>query len=151
MLESLGAELAGDLFLQLLDAIGAELDDLARFDIDEMVVVIAVGALESRRAALEDMALDRALLLQELHGAVDGGERDRGIDCRGAPEDLQRVGMVAAIGENRQDDPPRPGDADTGVTQDAFVTARRVRLGPVAHLPVPVPSPSRLCRPVVPA
>lgn len=47
MVNDVVAELPRDLLLQLFDPVGAEFDDIAGVDVDEMVVMVAAGLLET--------------------------------------------------------------------------------------------------------
>jgi hypothetical protein len=53
MIDQAIAEAAGDLGLQRLDLLGAELDHLAGGEVDEVVVMVAGGALVARAPAAE--------------------------------------------------------------------------------------------------
>ena len=94
------AEPAGDLGLQRLDLLGPELDHVAGLEVDQVVVVLARGLLVARAPAAELEPLDDALGLEELHGPVDGRERDRGRRPR------PRGGAVRRRPDGR---PPRRG------------------------------------------
>ena len=58
-----------------------------------------LGRLVARPAAAEVAALQDALLLEQAHRPVDGGDRDAGIDGGGAAMDLLHVGMVLGLGQ----------------------------------------------------
>ena len=115
------AELAGDLVLQLLDAIGLELDHVAGLDVDEVVVMLAAGVFETRRPALEGVAMDRTEPLQKLHRAVDRRQRHGRVDGDGAAVNLHRVGMVFHDRQQVDDDASRPRDSHAGAAQFALV------------------------------
>ena len=115
------AELAGDLVLQLLDAIGLELDHVAALDVDEMVVMLAAGVFKTRRTALEGVAMDRPEPFKELHRAVDRRQRHGRVDGDGAPVDLHRVGMVLHDRQEIDDDASRSGDSHARPAQLALV------------------------------
>jgi hypothetical protein len=114
-------KLAGYFLLQLLDAVGAELDDVAGIHVDQMIVVIPAGLLESRRPTFEGMAVDSAHFLQKFHRPVDRRQRDALVDRLGTAEDFKRVGMVFRLTQYIQDDLARTGDADARLAQRLFV------------------------------
>src|SRR5580658_3873162 len=74
------AQPLGDVALQLLDILVAELDDAAGLEIDEMVVVVRRHLLVARPAVAEIMARQDACLLEEPHCAIDRGDADFGVD-----------------------------------------------------------------------
>ena len=91
MADELVAELVGDALLDLLDLLIAELDDVAGAKIDQMVVVLLRQRLVARPPVAELVPLDDAGILEELHGAVDGGDGDVRVDRRGAAVELLHV------------------------------------------------------------
>ena len=90
-------------------------------DVDQVVVMIAAGMLEARRAALEGVPVDGAHVAQQLHRPVDGGQRNRAVDGDGAAKDLQRVGMVFGLGQDAENDAARTGDSHAAPAQFLFV------------------------------
>ena len=106
------AELAGDLVLQLLDAVRLELDDVAGLDVDEMVVMLAAGVLETRRAALEGVAVDRAKSLPAASssGRPSTARSSRRSRRRAERSPARRDGLPSSRAD-ADDDAPRPGDA----------------------------------------
>ena len=66
----------GDLVLQALDFFARELDDLARLDVDHVVVVLAAVELVDGLAALEVVLEHDAGGFELGQHAVDGGEAD---------------------------------------------------------------------------
>src|SRR4051812_50048488 len=76
VVDQLIAELARDLGLQALDLLGLELDHLAGAQIDEMVVMRIRYLLVARTAVAKLVAFDDAGILEQLDGAVDGGDGD---------------------------------------------------------------------------
>jgi len=60
----------GDLFLQALDFILFELDDLSAFEADEMVVVVTRGLFETGVPVSELPLMGEPQLLEELEGAI---------------------------------------------------------------------------------
>src|SRR5690554_143620 len=121
VMDDLVAELAGDLVLQLLDAVGLEFDHVAGVDVDQMVVMVAHRRLEARGAALESVAVDGADALQQLHGAVDRGQRNACVDLHRTAKYLHRVGMVAGIRKDTEDHAARPRDAHARLAQCRLV------------------------------
>ena len=97
-------QLAGHPLLQPLDLLVAELDHAAALDVDQVVVVAAGGLLVAAAAGAEIVALQEAVGLEQLDGAVDGRERDARIHAVGAPVDLLDVGVIPGGGQNAGDD-----------------------------------------------
>lgn len=89
-----------DFVLELLNLVGVKLNDIAGIDINQMVVMISSCRLEARWAAFKGMAMDGADTFQQLHGAIDGGERNAGIDLNRAIEDFHGVGMITGLCQN---------------------------------------------------
>ena len=58
-----------------------ELDDLAGFDVDQVVVLAVLGGFVAGAAAAEIAPLEDALLLEQADGAVDGGDRDAAVEA----------------------------------------------------------------------
>ena len=65
-------EFARDALLDLLDVLVAELDDAAGSDIDEVVVVLAVGLLVAATALAESVAFQNAAIGEQAERPVDG-------------------------------------------------------------------------------
>lgn len=72
--------LAGDLFLEPFDFVGAELDHVAGFYINQVVVMLLVGRLVSCPAIGKCMALKDAFLLQQIDRAIDRREGNAAIN-----------------------------------------------------------------------
>ena len=70
------AELLGDPLLQHFELLVDELDDIAGFDIDQMIVVRFRRGFVARAAVAELVALEDAGFLEQADRAVDGGDRD---------------------------------------------------------------------------
>ena len=86
-----------------LDLLGPELDHLAGAQIDEMVVV-GIGIWSRSAPALaEIVALDDPGILEQLHRAVDGGDRDAVVDLGAAAIKLLDIGMIGRAGEHARD------------------------------------------------
>ena len=60
-----------------------ELDHAAGIDIDQVVVVAVFGGFVAGPSAAEVAAFQDAALLEQAHGAVDGGDGDARVDRRG--------------------------------------------------------------------
>ncbi len=74
-----------------------ELDHLAGFHIDQVVVVAMLGRLIARASATEIPALENPVLLQQPDGSVNGGNGDVGIESGGATVEFLDVGMVGSF------------------------------------------------------
>ena len=99
MIDEAEAELRGDPPLQLLQLLVDELDDIAGLDVDQMVVMGLGGRLVAGPAVAEIVPLQDAGLLEQAHGAVDGRDRDAGIDRGGAG--MQRLDVRMILGLRR--------------------------------------------------
>src|SRR5262249_51720648 len=102
------AQIARHALLQALDLLVAELDHLAAFDIDQMVVVAARCLLVATAASPKVVPLQEAILREELDGAVDGRKRDAGIHAARPTINLFHVWMIPGGGEHLSDDPALP-------------------------------------------
>jgi len=69
-----------DLFLQTLDLLLFEFDDLPAFETNQMVMMMAGGFFETRMAVAELPLVGETQLLEELEGAVNGDITDLRID-----------------------------------------------------------------------
>ena len=65
--------LVSDVFLQLLNSLVNELNDVACLETDHVVVMRAVGQLENRRSAFEFMPANKTSLLELRQNTVDRG------------------------------------------------------------------------------
>src|SRR5262245_63180873 len=83
MIDQTVAEAPRHLGLQPLDLFRLELDHLAGAKIDEMVVMAFGHLLVARATVAEVVALDDPGVLEQLHRAVDGGDRNA-VVYRGA-------------------------------------------------------------------
>ena len=97
MVDEIVAELVGDGALQLFDLLVAELDHAAGLQVDQMVVMVARHLLVARAAVAEIMARENVRLLEQPHGAIDGGDADLRIDRGGAPVNLLDIRMIGRI------------------------------------------------------
>src|SRR5262245_14845874 len=88
------AEPARDLGLQALDLLRLKLDHLAGARVDQVVVMGFRNLLVARAALAEIMALDDAGILEQLYGAVDGGNRDVAVDLGAAAVELLHVRLI---------------------------------------------------------
>ena len=95
------AEPLGDPLLQLLELLVDELDHLAGLDVDQMVVMGFGRGFVAGAAVAEIVALEDARFLEQANGAVDGGDRDAGIDRGGARVQRLDVGMVLGFARAR--------------------------------------------------
>lgn len=64
--------LFSDVLLQLFDSLVDELDDIARFETDHVVVMRAVGQLKNRRSPFEIVPADQPSLFELGQDPVDG-------------------------------------------------------------------------------
>lgn len=65
-----GKEFAGDLLLQMLDLLGAELHHMAVAQVDEMVVMLVRHRLVARAAIAKIVAAMMPGILEQLHRAA---------------------------------------------------------------------------------
>ena len=105
------AQPRGDLFLQRLDLGIDEFDDLAGVDIDQVVVVVALGIFIARAAIAEFVLFQNARLFEQLDGAIDRGQRYPRVDPHGAGVKLFDVRMVIGVTDDPRHDPALLGHA----------------------------------------
>ncbi len=101
--------LAGDGFLQGFDFGAVKLDDPPRRHIEQMVMMVVRRGFVARLALAEIVTLDDTRILEQRHGAIDGGDRDIGIDRGCAAVDLLGIGMVGGGVEHPGNDAPLAG------------------------------------------
>jgi hypothetical protein len=118
------AKTLGDALLQLFDLGIDELDHLAGGEVDQVVVMLAVGVLVARAAVAELDPLQDAGLFEELDRPIDGGERNRTVARGGAGVELFDIGMICRLLQHRGD-----GPALTGHAQALGLAALQDRLG----------------------
>src|SRR3546814_10092683 len=68
--------------LQRLELGIDEFDHLARFDVDQMVVMRLGRGFVARAAVAEIVAVEDARFFEQPHGAVNGRDRDAAVDLR---------------------------------------------------------------------
>ena len=103
MVDEAEAELLGDPLLKHLELLVDELDDLAGFDVDQMIVMRVRRRFVARAAVAELVALEDAGFLEQADRPVDGGDRDVRVDRGGAGVEGLDVGMVLAVAKNARD------------------------------------------------
>lgn len=131
MMDDVIAERAGNLFLQFLDLVRLEFDHSSRIDIDQMVMMFAMGLFKTRWAAIEGVAMNGAHFFQQVHGPVDGRERNAVVDLDGTMENLHRIRVVFGGGQNIEDDSARAGDPNACLAQ--FLLVIRLLIDSVFH------------------
>src|SRR5215510_6354731 len=94
MIDQLVAQLPGDIRLQALDLLGLELDHLAGAQVDEVVMVRVRHLLVAGTAVAEIVPLNDSGILEQLHGPIDGRDRNAVVDRGAAPVEFLHVGMV---------------------------------------------------------
>src|SRR5687768_5142614 len=87
VIDEIETELFGHTPLEPLDLLVDEFDHAAGGQIDQVVVVIA-DLLIARAAVAEIMALEDAGILEQLHGAIHGRDRNMRVDGDGAAIEL---------------------------------------------------------------
>ena len=117
----------GDPALQLLQLLVDELDDVAGLDVDQMVVMGLGRRFVAGAAVAEIVPLEDARFLEQADGAVDGGDRDAGIDRGGAGVQRLDVGMILGFAEHAGDDLALLGDAE------ALFGAERLDIDAAGH------------------
>ncbi len=125
MIDQFVAELARDFRLQTVDFVRAEFDHLAAAQIDQMVVMGFGGGFVARAPLAEIVPLDDAGILEQAHGAIDGGNGNPVVDLGATPVQFLDVGMIV---RPRQD--ARDGAALLGHAH-AFGGAQGLDISPV--------------------
>src|SRR5690242_9983290 len=120
MLDEPVAEALGDVALQLLDLLVAELDDAAGLEIDEVVMMIGRHLLVARPAVAEIVARQNVRLLEKTHGPVDGGDADLGVDLIGPAVDRLDIGVIGRVRQHACDDAALLGHLQTLVEAKLF-------------------------------
>src|SRR5487761_735964 len=120
MADQIIAELGSDRFLQFLAVLVAEFDHFAGLQVDQMVVMGARHFLVARTAVAEIVARQNARLLEQAHGAIDGGDADARINRDGAAVDLLDIGMIGRFRQHARDDPALLGHLQALVEAKLF-------------------------------
>ena len=106
--------------------------------IDQVVVMLVRDRLVAAPPGAEIMPGDDAGILEQLDRAVDGGDRNAGIDGGGAAVELLDVGMIGRRLEHAGDDPALLGHAhalgDAGVFEWSWLMPSHAR-SPRRRLP----------------
>ncbi len=97
MVDQLESQLLGHAALELFDILIAEFDHAAGRHVDQVVVMGFRHLLIARAAVAEIVAFEDAGILEQLDGAVDGGNGNMGVDRRGAAVQVLRIGMVSGL------------------------------------------------------
>lgn len=100
-----------------------ELDHAAGLHIDQVVVVAVLGGFVAGAAAAEIPAFQDAALLQQAHGAVDGGNRDARIQLHRAAVQLLHVGVVVGVRQDARDHAALPRHLEAPFDAEAFDAA----------------------------
>src|SRR5690348_11064385 len=95
-----------------------------------MVVMLGRRLFIARAAVAEIVALEDAGLLEQAHGAVDGGDRDLWIDRGGALVHRFDVRMIGRFRQHTRDDATLFGHLETFVDAELFDTGRHSRRCP---------------------
>ena len=120
MIDKSEAQLGGDLPLQRLKLRIDEFDDLAGFDVDHVIVMRLRRGFIAGATVAEIVAVKDARLFKQPDSAIDGGNRNAGIDCNRTLMQLFNVGMICAFGQHARDHPPLFGDAQATFRAKSF-------------------------------
>ena len=93
----------GDAPLQFLDFVVVKFHDLAALDVDQVIVVLVGGFFIARATVSEIVLGQNPRLLEQAHGAIDGGDRDVRVDRDGAAVQFLGIGMVVGFGHHAGD------------------------------------------------
>ena len=104
-------------------------------------MVLARRLLVARAPVAEIEPLEDAFGLEQLHGAIDGGERDAVVHLRRAPVQLHHVRMVLGGIEHLRDDPALAGHAQALLAAGALDGVRPARLWRMCMLRVAKANP----------
>jgi hypothetical protein len=111
MVDEAEAKPLGDPLLEQLQFLIDEFDDVASFDVDQMVVVGFRCGLVARASVAELVPLEDSRFLKQTYGPVHRRDRDIGVDRRGTPVESLDVRMVLAFAKDAGDDFALFGDA----------------------------------------
>ena len=92
-----------DLLLQFLDLCIPELDDIAGFEIDQVIMMFLRCPLVTGMAVAEFVTLNDALRFQAPDSPVDGSERDMRALRHDAAMQFEHVGMILGVREDLGD------------------------------------------------
>ncbi len=97
-----------------------ELDHLAAFDVDQMIVVRLWRGLIAGAAVAEIVTVENSRLLEQPDGAIDRRDRDPGIDRCGAFVKRLDVGVILRIAQHARDRAALFGDPEALVGAQLF-------------------------------
>ena len=109
-----------DDFLQRLQLRVDEFDHIAGFDIDQMIVMRLGRGFVPGAPVAEIVPVEDACLFEQADGAVYGGDRNLGVDCRCALMQHFDIGMIGAFGQDAGDDAALVGDAQPALGTQLF-------------------------------
>ena len=103
MIDEAKAESFGNALLERFEFLVVKFDDLAGFDIDQMIVMVVGHRFVARPPVTEFMPLKDSRFLEQADGAVNGRDRDFWIDRCGAAMQGLDVGMILGFGDHPRD------------------------------------------------
>lgn len=114
------AEPFGDLALEGLQFRIDEFDDLAAFDVDQVVMVRFGCSFVPGAAIAEIMPVEDARFFEQAHGAVYRGDRNLGVDGTGPFVQCFHIGVVIRFRQDAGDHPPLVGNAQAALGTQGF-------------------------------
>ena len=105
----LKTEIVRNTLLDLLDLFVAEFNNPARFNVDQMVMMLAVGLFVTAAPFTKRVALKDAAVGEQSQCAVDRGQGNALVFRIGAAVNLLNVGMIVGCGEDVGDSPALAG------------------------------------------
>jgi hypothetical protein len=101
---------AGEAPCQAIHVTLGELDDATAAIADQMMAVVLALARVVAVAVVHVHARDQVEARQEIHGAVDAGQTDPGVERARAAVHLGDLEVFAGIPEHVENRPPGPGE-----------------------------------------
>lgn len=117
----------GDDFLQRFELRIDELDHLARFYVDQMIMMRFGRGFIAGAAVAEIVAIKNASLFEKADGTIDRGNRNLGIDGGGTLMQLFDIGMIVAFRQDARNHPPLVGNAQAALGAQLFKIDRLVQ------------------------
>lgn len=113
MVDEAIAQPFGNLALQRFEFGVDEFNDLAGLDVDQMVVVRLWRGFIARATIAKIVAIKNSCLFEQANSAIDRGDGNARIACRGAFVQLFDIGVIGAFRKHLRDYAALFGDPQT--------------------------------------
>ena len=120
MVDDAVAVFTRDLFLQTLDFVGAEFDDLARLNVNQVIVVLLIRCLVASFAVAKGVPGKDVFVFEQLDRTIDRRQRNRGINRGDAPMEFAHIRMIVRLSQHLKNSATRFGYSKTEFMTNRF-------------------------------